>query len=326
VTGLLPWGEHLSWHVMLDQPVSSGTELTHEFARPWVLWDRSFELAPQASKQFALGLWNHQIANKKTGAFDRHAPYDRHGPRDGKDFARHGGFYIHTWAHAYKHTKDKTFLSAIEAVLARFERKRRDKDGKMHATIGPLDVHTASSMVPEPLASRLRIFAETEDRLVLEDLSEKYGRPDGTLEFKPTWQAGYASGVSAGWAMFGLARYEQVQKKAFRNLLIAVADAYVDTLPDEDVDVWPMSFAHIISAQTAAYKFTKHNIYLEQARRFARMAVDRFWQDNPLPKASFKTDHYETITGADSLALALLELHAAANNLSVAIPSNTIDR
>ena len=68
VTGLLPWGEHLCWDVLLDRPVSSGTDLTHEFARPWVLWDRSFELAPEPSRRFALGLWDHQIADKKTGA------------------------------------------------------------------------------------------------------------------------------------------------------------------------------------------------------------------------------------------------------------------
>ena len=326
VTGLLPWGEHMSWHVMLDKPISSGTDLTHEFSRPWVLWDKSFELAPEASKRFALGIWNHQVANHKTGAFDRHAPYDKHGPKDGRDFPRHGGFYIHTWAYAYKYTKDETFLRAIETVLARFERKRYDKNGLIHATIGPLDVETAASMVPEPLALRLRKFAETEDQLILKDLHKKYGRPDGTLTFKPTWQAGYASGVTADWAMFSLARYQQIQKKAFRDLVIAVADAYVDTLPDEDVDVWPMSFSHVISAQVAAYNFTKRNIYLEQAQRFARMAVDIFWQDNPLPRASFKTGHYETITGADSLALALLEVHAATNKIKTVIPSNTIDR
>jgi len=325
-TGLLPWGEHLSWDVMQDIPISSGTEYNHEFARPWVLWDRSFELAPEASNQFALGLWNHQIANKKTGGFDRHAPYDRHGPVDGKDFARHGGFYIHTWAHAYKHTRDKTFLSAIEAVLARFERKRVDKEGKMYATIGPLDVETAASMVPDPLAARLHKFADIEDTLIIEDLRRQFGKDDGTWTFKPTWQAGYSSGVTAGWAMFGLARYQQVQKQVYRDLVIAVADAYVDALPDEDVDVWPMSFGHIISAEIVAYKFTSNPVYLEQACRFARMAVDMFWQDNPLPKASFKTGHYETITGADSLALALLEVHAATNNLKVDIPANTIDR
>jgi hypothetical protein len=325
-TGLLPWGEHLSWDVMLDQPISAGTELTHEFARPWVLWDESFRLAPEAAKRFALGLWNHQIADQKTGAFDRHALYDRHGPVDGKDFPRHGAFYIHTWAHAYKHTRDETFLRAIESVLARFERKRTGADGVMHATMGPLDVETAATTVPGPLASRLRRFAQIEDRLILEELHRLYGQPDGTLLFKPTWQAAYSSGVTADWAMFGLARYEQAGKKEFRDLVVAVADAYVDALPDEDVDVWPMSLSHVISAQVAAYKLTRRSVYLEQARRFARMTVDVFFQDSPLPRASFKTDHYETLTGADSLALSLLEVHAATRNLKTAIPANTIDR
>jgi hypothetical protein len=56
------------------------------------------------------------------------------------------------------------------------------------------------------------------------------------------------------------------------------------------------------------------------------MAVDRFFQDSALPRASLKTDHYETITGADSLALALLEVHAAGHGLAAVIPANTIDR
>jgi hypothetical protein len=51
-----------------------------------------------------------------------------------------------------------------------------------------------------------------------------------------------------------------------------------------------------------------------------------FWQDSPLPRASLKTGHYETITGADSLALALLEVQAIAGGLTVALPLNTIDR
>ncbi|MBN2271852.1 MAG: hypothetical protein JXN61_14640 [Sedimentisphaerales bacterium] len=326
VTGLLPWGEHLSWHAVLDRPVSSETEFSHEFARPWVLWDRSFELAQEASKRFALGLWNHQIADQKTGGFDRHAPYDRHGPADGKDFPRHAGFYIHTWAHAYKHTKDDTFLRAIETLLARFERKRQGGDGKAAATIGPLDVETAASMVTEPLASRLRQFAEMEDQLILRDLRESYSRPDGTWAFEPTWQAGYGSGVTADWAMFAQARFDQTGKADFRNIVVAVAEAYLDELPTEDVDVWPMTFAHLISAQAAAYRLVHNPVYLEQACRYAQMAVEMFWQDSPLPKASLKTDHYETITGADSLALALLEVHAAMNNLDMEIPANTIDR
>src|SRR5688572_19164028 len=74
-TDLLPWGEHLSWDVVADKPISGGEEFMHEFAQPWVLWERCFALVPGESKRFAMGLWDHQVADKKTGGFDRHAPY-----------------------------------------------------------------------------------------------------------------------------------------------------------------------------------------------------------------------------------------------------------
>ena len=49
--------------------------------------------------------------------------------------------------------------------------------------------------------------------------------------------------------------------------------------------------------------------------------------DGSLPRASLKTGHYETITGADTLALALVELHLHILHITaVRCPSNTIDR
>ena len=159
MTSLLPWGEHMSWDVIEDRPIAGGNDAIHEFARPWVLWDRCFALVPEQSARFATGLWEHQIANHQTGGFDRHAAYFEHGPADGKDFPRHAGFYIVTWAHAYKHTKDATYLRAIEVLLARFERKQVQKDGRRVATIGPLDCETSAALVPDPLSARLRAFA-----------------------------------------------------------------------------------------------------------------------------------------------------------------------
>jgi len=319
-TDLLPWGEHLSWDCVADKPISGGEEAMHEFARPWVLWDRCFELAPEESRRFALGLWNHQIANHKTGGFDRHAPYFENGPVDGKDFPRHAGFYILTWAHAYRHTQDVTFLSAIEALLARFERKRIQKDGSQVGTIGPLDPFAASDLVPEPLASRLKAFAAKEDELILPDLQNPKSAQ------APLWQTGYSAGTQASTAMFCLARFEQTQNTAYRQLIISIADRYKDSVPEEDLDAWPMPFGHAISTQLAAYRFTNDRIYLDQATRIANLAIQLFWQDNPLPRASLETGHYESITGPDTLALSLLELHATINKLTIPIPSNTIDR
>jgi len=325
-TDLLPWGEHLSWDVILDIPISGGDEMMHEFARPWMLWDRCFALAPEASARFALGLWEHQIANHKTGGFDRHAPYFEHGPVNGKDFARHAGFYIGTWCYGWKYSTNDVFLNAIETLLARFERKRVQKDGSLAATIGPLDCEIAAARVPQPLAKRLREFAAKEDELILEDLKRHLSGSGTNTYVPPKWQAGYSAGTLASSAMFCLGRYEQTGGKEFGDLIVKYADAYLNSRPEEDVDAWPMSFGHAISTEVAAYRLTKRERYLNEARRFAEAAVNLFWQDKPLPRASLKSGHYETITGADSLALALLEVHAVTHRLTNRIPSNTIDR
>ncbi len=315
-TGLMPWGEHLSWETTVDGVVSGGDEYMHEFARPWMLWDRSWELAPDACKKFAIGLWENQIKNHKTGGFDRHAPYFERSPVDGKDFPRHAGFYIHTWGYAYKHTKDPVFLEAISVLLGRFENAR--------ASIGPMDPYTASTMVPDPLSTRLREFALKEDEALTTIFRDSFGKEAKSLA--PTWQAGYSSGVLASGAMYSLGRYEQVPNPGYRDQIIAIADAYVDAWPSEDTDVWDMSFGHVISTEVAAFKFTGKKLYLEQAERIARLAVDVLWQDNPLPRASTRTGHYESLCGPDTLALALLQVHAAQNDLKIKLPTNSIDR
>jgi len=68
-------------------------------------------------------------------------------------------------------------------------------------------------------------------------------------------------------------------------------------------------------------------VYLDRARELGNLAVRQFFGDSPLPRASLKTDHYETITGADTLALALVELHLHILHITaVRWPPNTVDR
>jgi hypothetical protein len=126
--------------------------------------------------------------------------------------------------------------------------------------------------------------------------------------------------------MFCLERYRQTEQPAYRECLLNMAEAYLGSRPAEDLDAWPMSFAHVISLQVAAHQITPRSTYLDAARSFADQAISLFWQDQPLPRASLQTGHYETITGCDSLALALLEVHVAVAQLPLSIPSNSIDR
>lgn len=349
-TGLLPWGEHLCWNVMTDQLASGHREPVHEFARPWLLWEKCFELAPEASKRFALGLWNNQIADHKTGAFDRHANINRSSPRAGMDFARHAGFYIRTWAQAYAHTKDNIFLKAIDVLLTRYEKKRHPKTGLIELKSGSPIAHSALSLslaidcdgaarnLPEPLRTRLTSFAAREDKIFCSlphDLKDKKGfamglglatgKSDGS--YTSLWDAKYGAYTTAAVAMMCVSRYENTGRVGYRDLIITAADAYMDSLPGDDSDAWPMTFGHAISTELAAFRVTAREKYHKRAFKLGEIAIEKFFDESPLPRASLKTDHYESTTGADTLVLALAELHLSTLHITaVRTPVNTIDR
>jgi len=349
-TGLLPWGEHLCWNTVIDEVASAHSEPVHEFARPWMLWDRCFKLAPEQSKKFALGLWNSQIADHKTGAFDRHANFYLSSPHVGMDFPRHAGFYIRTWDEAYTHTDDPIFLEAISILLRRFEKKRHPVTGLIPAESGSakaspalsmslaIDCDSAARKVPEPLSQRLRTFADREDQVFCSlphDMENKKGfvtsvdlatgKPGGT--YTSAWDAGYGAYTTAAVAMMCVSRYENTGKVGYRDLIVKAADVYLNSLPDDQIDVWPMTFGHAISLELAAFRETAQARYHKQAFRLAEIAVEKFFGDNPLPRASLKTDHYESITGADTLLLALVELHLTTLHITaVRAPANSVDR
>lgn len=357
-TGLLPWGEHMSWNVMTDTPIHD----THEFARPWLLWDRCFDLAPEASKRFALALWQHQIGDQKTGAFDRHADYAKHGAGTGRDYPRHAGFYIRTWADAYARTRDPVFLTAIETVLGRQEKKRHPETGLIpdrgnEPIAAPLstlsmaiDCDGSAEKVPPELGKRLRDFAAREDQVFCalpHNLQQTRGfvetadrargtasAPSSTLllygpggAHTPMWEGMYGAYTTASAAMMCVSRYENGGGPAYRNLIMQAADLYMTSIPQEDVDVWPMTLGHVISLELAAWRITADPKYLFKAQEFGNMAIERYWENKPLPRASLKTGHYETITGCDSLAIALFDLHLTTLHITAVAPlCNTIDR
>jgi hypothetical protein len=333
-THLLPWGERLSWDVAEDTFAAGdgATGGTHGFFGPWLLWERCFDLAPAASARFALGLWEHQIADRRTGAFDRHAGFSTSSPRDGIDSPRHAGFYIRTWAVAYRRTREARFANAIETLLERYEKKRHAATGLIPSGGNAAEAAPASSLslaidcdgaahhVPEPLAARLRAFASREDAVFCalpHDLREHGGfltavdaaggRPSGPRT--PLWDPAAASGTTAQVAMMCVSRYENTAKVAYRELIHAAADLYLESLPAAEVDAWPGTFGQAISLELAAWRSTARPAYLERARELGDRAAASFFDGSPLPRASLKSGHYESITGGPSLALGLLELH-----------------
>lgn len=355
-TGLLPWGEHMNWQVVEDRRATRCREPRHELGRPWMLWDRSFELAPKACANFAHALWEHQIADHETGAFDRHASPHKHAPATGYDLPRHAGMYILAWSKAYKHTRDEKFLHDIDVMIRHYENKRDAKTGLISAwrdsnVAWPLSTMSMSlecwasaADVPDELARRLRAFSTAEDKafLALDHdparrgyvvsavkqtgiASGQIGR-DKVQERTFMWGDKGGEATTAMVSLLCVARNEQVPSDGYKKLILTAAKAYLNQRPESGRDLWPLAMSQAITLQMSAYRLSGDKAYLAWARTLAEEAVATFWPDGPLPRASAKTDHYETLTGGDSLALALLDVATADTAHAKFVPGNTIDR
>lgn len=343
-TGLMAWGEHMGWDfntetiIWREDTYHHGGELreceTHEFGKPWIFWERSFDLAPQACEKFALGLWNHQIHNQETGNFSRHAIYTRHHTEKDSEYPRHGGFYIAAWAEAYKRTKKPVFLKAIETLTTYFDNRRNPKTNIIPAEsakrskgkIGWLtsnlslavDLWDGAEKVPSQLAEKMRGCASRTDKAFLS--LEHDLRPNGkgflktihldTLE--PAERGGYTGVLSAGDAGSAnkcMLRYRQTKLKGYRKLILSTADLYLKNEPEFEYAIRPSDYASIIYLLLNANELTGREDYLARADYFAQKGVGLFLDDvSPLPKANAKYHHYEPVTGGDSFMMALLRV------------------
>ena len=331
-TALMAWGEHLGWNFRIEKIHSDGN---HEFFRPWVLWDACYRLAPDACERFARGLREHQV--QPDGNFSRHARYSAHGPSMNSNYPRHGGYYIATWARAYAHTKDEFFAKAIEVQLVFHRGSKVDKgiipcaSNKGYTEYWPpsllsmaIDVHDGARHVPESLAKDMLAFAkELDAMLALSPLSfraERMEAKDLSVK-KPTtglWGgSGYGENSLAQVALMCRERYLQCKEERYSKAFLSVADELLTAeLPSaKDGKTWePGGVGAAILTLVYANADTGEAKYLDRARAGAEGARALFFDaGNPLPKVTSKGAHYESVTRADTLMMALLQLHLAAS-------------
>jgi len=323
-TGLFYWGEHAGWDFRADAPLADKPSCnTHEFYRPWVLWDHSWNLAPEACLKFARGLWEHQIADHRTGDYSRHAAIDKHGPGTGASYPRHGGCYIETWAWAYRKTQDPVFLQAIETVVDGLERMRRDKGMivgnsiKKNPSLAPRSESLAVSLweaaqgLPDLLATKLREIARANDLPEVAD-------PSVPVKSSNLWSDGYggSGGQIASRGCLLALRDKQCQPKQYRARILAIADVYRTAPVNLSFPVYPGTFGKVILLLCTAYWMTGEQRYLDQADTLAAQALELFLPDgSPLPKATHQHDHYEAVTNGDTLMMALEQLASARDNM-----------
>lgn len=339
-TGLFAWGEHMYWDFQLE---TMGGNDTHEFYRPWVLLEESYRLAPKAMQAYAHGLWMHQIADQKEGYFSRHARWSDHKASRGAEFPRHAGFYIAQWAEAYRRTHDSLFLTAIETLVDYFERVRNAETGAL-PNVNPagtpggikvvcwvesqlsmaIDLSTAAAAVPRPLRIKLLRTSKSNDDFFLclpHDFgdagkgfvatSDYFSQTESTPSaYCPTWASGYGIATNAQAAMTCYERYRQTKDQRYADLVVKAAALYLASEPDAAIELYPGPLGDAIFLMVSAFRLTGDPQYLDRACGFADQAIALFWDHGPLPRASSRTRHYETITRADTLARALLLLSA----------------
>lgn len=244
-TGLMAWGEHLYWD--FNNEACGHVSKTDDFheAGVWPFWDQCYEFAPEACWKFAIGEWDHQIADKTTGDFSRHARWSVHGPHTGADFPRYAGQMIERWADAYGREENfnrerrEELITAITVILKRMEDNMKGTNsGYLPALKGADYVWPTSNIelarclmesapkMNTELAERMRKLALQQDIDFLKaphclasgggfavTLHAETGEPRSRSMNKPytsTWETGYGYGTHAGTANQCYLRYCQL--------------------------------------------------------------------------------------------------------------------
>ncbi|HRE82931.1 MAG TPA: hypothetical protein PLN52_17930 [Opitutaceae bacterium] len=317
VTGFFAWGEHLYWNCLEDRLGDLDPNGTHEPKRKFITYPLLLKEDPERALRYARGLWDHQIADKVTGEFSRHAKYAKHAPGRGYDFAKEGGFFIDTWSQAYAQSRDDVFREAV-AVLARRYLGKMNQRNLMNfdSTNQPgrvnlcwtewmvalaTECHDAAQRMDPVTADLLRTLADRQDQgfLGLEHAPDDSNRgfimlaftdsgkvrpdePRKTTGYSQPWGLGYGLNTSAMFALLANTRQAQLgdgpKGDAYRRLLLETAAIYQRTPPDPlKNDLWAGEYGMAIMVELAAYRLTGKADYLSSARTIADAALIAFW-------------------------------------------------
>jgi len=179
------WGEHLFWDFQKDD---CGLGADYHENSVWPFWDKAYAFAPDAAWDFTLAEWDHQIHDKTTGDFSRHAGYTKHATFSGFDFPRYAGQLMERWAYAYNRPENADrprrdeLLHFIEVMVSRMkDNMAQSASGLLIAGRSPKGDHNqvvwltsnlelarclevAASVMTTAIASEMRALALKQDQ------------------------------------------------------------------------------------------------------------------------------------------------------------------
>ncbi|MFA8020255.1 hypothetical protein [Bremerella cremea] len=319
-TGLLAWGEHLYWNCVDDRLGDLDPNQTHEPKEKFVVFDLVYDAEPERTLKYAYGLWEHQIADQKTGNFSRHAKYHRHGPGRDYDFAKEGGYFIDTWSRAYAANHDEQFAKAVRVLTQRYlDRMSRlghlsldssDREAwfqtspSLYAVALAAECTDAAQRMDDQSATLLRQLASSQDQAFL-SMPHKPADPEfgfvsyadtetgqpKTVEAKQSngysrhWGLGYGVHSTAMIALQCNTRQQQLGKSEmgdkYRKLVVEAGTLYLEEHPDpRQDDLWAGEYGTVIFTLLAAHRITQEERYLDRARKLADEAIAVFWDES----------------------------------------------
>ena len=133
--------------------------------------------------------------------------------------------------------------------------------------------------------------------------------------YTSTWSSGYGYGTHANVASLCYGRFKVHQAlrpemaEKYKNFMLLASDRYLDSSPDTTALLKPKELSDAIELMLNCHELTGNTKYLERAEYFAGLGVELFLNDgSPLPKASNRHGHYESITGGPTFMSSLLRL------------------
>lgn len=324
-TGLLAWGEHLSWNFFTEQRVQQHSpEGTHELFDRWRNWEFLEQYSEQLLYDFGLALWKNQIHNRKDCSFDRHASFDSPGTRPGKEFPRHAGYYLLIWAKCFEWGKDRIFLKAITRMARSLEETRNSKSQALPAMRSlpeltrPLhelsylcDLHEAAQVLPPEVSKEMMGYAKLSDDVFLRcphdvgcggsgivkaaySSTLKPGDPRGKLNrttHTELWGAGYGRVSDAAAALAINRRAKQLKSgrahDKYMEMFWLIVSRYIRNDPDNSYFIYPQNLQEVVDLMLSAYEQTRDRSYLSRAEHFGKIAHALFMsKHSALPKVT----------------------------------------
>jgi hypothetical protein len=353
-TGLFPWGEHAYWNFYEEKAVND----THEFLGgiPNSFWERMWRISPAAMEAEADGLINH-IKNLDNFDFDRHAdintpmPLPRPEKYGGLDFPRHAGFYIGLWSFAFSKTKNEKYVDWSQKMIDHHwtfrsresalppDRKGAKNASAVSALSLALNLLEAAELLPEGsvrkkyeevattyLDAILRLPHKPAEGKFLIDLPMDATPENATGTYGEPYTYGYGGGFSADYAGLLLEVYRTNKDTRALKLAEEFADYYGKNNPPPITEaVYARVYASIIGLFNDLYDITHKPEYLEQSKRYARIAIEVLYHDG-LFRGAANAGHYEASMLVGALVYNLVWLHALEKQQAIKIEPNYFAR